>query len=318
MKILHIYPPNDSQLAQYVSLLMKHMKQDVESVATDHLKAAPKLIIELHPDIVHLHGDIHSQLPSSLRLVVTPHGHPVTLNAYALIARSSIEQSTLASHYERIELIRNPIITRTTTPQELASETLRVYRKVMDSNVLELMDADTLLMLKQLLKAAICGNHEWVTEALPKQTDWRKLFIYAEHEGIGHLLRHGINIMQLSIEPIDAAQIPTFLPTGFHRPEPSSKTDLPQIIEQAYVEVANGQLSMLRLCELHQALMSPDVDDEVLVKTLQGSHRLAFFSSMLQLLCEQTGLDEGFMPCKPTNNDTTQQLRILLKKHLQI
>ena len=318
MKILHIYPANDLQLAQYVSLLIQQMPEDVETVSADHPKEAQRLCREIQPDIVHLHGHVECLLPRSQRLVITPHGQTFTQNAYALIARSSIEKKALAEHYERIEIIRNPLITRTTSSQELAKLTLAVYRKVMDSNVLELMDDNTRQTMRQVLKAAICGDRQWITTTIPSTADWRKLFIYAEHEGISSLLQKGIEIIGMDVPHINANQISCYLPNGYQRPTPMPDANIHEIIDMIHNESNQNKLSLLRLTEMHRALMKPDVDEELLVKSLQQKRLISFFACTLQLLSEQTGLNEGFMPCDPINDNQTEKLRIILKEHQQI
>lgn len=320
MKILHIYPKNDSRLAQYVGLLSKAMTDDVEMLSTDDNKDFLTACHQFRPDIVHMHGHTPFTIPEGTRLVITPHGQQVEHEAYTLIARSPIEYKQLAEHHQRIEVIRDPMITRTTTAQELARQTLGVYRRVMDSNVLELMDDDTLTALSLLLKAGICGDSRWLgnAPAMPSHPDWRKLLIYACHEGISDMLSDGIRVMGINAPTMDAASIPSYLPNNYQKPEPMGRIPLFALIRQIRTECQNDQMLILRLVETHQALMRPDVDERMLMRELESAKMQAFFACLLQLLSEQTRLDEGFMPCEPVNNRTTQRLRTLLKRHLQI
>lgn len=320
MKILHFHPSNNSQLAQYVSLLAKGMPGDVELATTDNIKEFGILCSSFCPDIIHIHGQLPKKpIPQTTRLVVTPHGQIVTApNAYVLIARSEIEKEQLISSNPRIEVVRNPIITRSTTLDRLFQQMSVIYRKVMDSNVLPLMDSDTTTALSLLLKAGICGDHRWVDTKQVGQPDWRKIFLYAELEGVGNVLRDGIAIMNVKAPDIDAAIIPTYLPADFKKPQPLGLCTFVHLMQQIEIEVANGQLSMLRLVEIHRALLRPDLDEEVLMKELEGENLHGLLASMLQLLQETTMLDEGFMPCQPVENQLTEQLRNLLKNHLYI
>ena len=333
MKILHLYPKDNSQLAHYVTMLTSSLPESVESFCTDDVNTIQKLCRQNTPDIIHMHGDVTFKPPSSTRLVITPHGYPVRLHSYVLIARSAMEYKKLAVSHKRIEIVRNPIVTRTTTTQQLGLQTFAIYQRVMDSNVIELMDESTKKWLSKILKAAICGDARWVVSGTNSQTidangeagsddshtiDWRKLFIYAEHEGIMMLVQQGVNILGLMPPTINAKDIPTFLPDDYKQPSPMPSKTLLKLIETAHSEKEKGEVLILRLAEIHQALMRPDVDEAMLLSELETRKLLPFFASLLQLLSELTLLDEGFMACKPMNNGLTKQLKTLLNNHLRI
>jgi len=333
MKILHLYPKDNSQLAQYVMMLTSSLPQGVQSSCTDDVNTFQKFYSQDTPDIIHLHGEVIFTPPPSSRLVITPHGYPVGHHSYVLIARSSMEHKRLAASHKRIETVRNPIITHTTTPQQLASQTFAIYQKVMDSNVLELMDEPTRKCLSIVLKAAICGDARWVMNGDSSRAvdtkgvkgndansavDWRKLFIYAEHEGITTLVQQGIGILRLTPPAINAKDIPTFLPDNYQQPSPMPSKPLLKLIETAHSEKEKGVVLILRMAEIHRALLRPDVDEAMLLSELESRKLLPFFASLLQLLSEQTLLDEGFMPCQPMDNSLTKQLRTLLNNHLRI
>ena len=314
LRILHIHPKDDMQLAQYVSLLKETMAQDAESIVTDESKSVRQLCNDFHPDIIHIHGKVDTQWPDDVRLVVTPHGHQAPYHAYVFIARSPMEKDHLSNIHKRVTIIRNPIITRTTTAQDLRAKTMAVYRQVMDSHVLPLMDADTLQAMRLLLKIGITGDKRWIGDTPIPQADWRKISIYTYYEGISDFVKRGIELAGIPNQMVDASAIPVFLPDDYQRPTPMPTETLTTLISQAEKEPAN----MLRLAEIHQALMRPSLDEETLIKRLESSKQLPFFGSIICLLKEQTLLDEGFMPCPPIDNRRTQQLRTTLKNHLRI
>ena len=76
--------------------------------------------------------------------------------------------------------------------------------------------------------------------------------------------------------------------------------------------------SLLRLTELDRLLRRDTTDEAQLLQALRRQHRQSFFASILQLMSEQTLLTEGFMPCKPLDNRTTQQLRQQLRNRLKL
>ena len=137
-------------------------------------------------DILHLHGCwrnssrsiVNIAMRLGCRLVVTPHGglepwvqeekrwkeklpkrilyqRDIIRRAYAVIIQGKMEDECMKrlGWNPRTVIIRNAVITQSTTPKEMAAQTLAVYRKVMDSNQLELMDDDMRDMLLDIIMA---------------------------------------------------------------------------------------------------------------------------------------------------------------------
>lgn len=313
------------------------------------LKDFKEICQQQKPDIVHLHGCpqrdtiqlLYKLSQDNYRIVFTPHGqlHPwerekqqakalnlwLQHNArhfYVMIARSDMEAKSLEElgWNQRIEIVLNPIITRTTTKERMVQQLTAIYQKVADSNPLEVMDKTTQDTLHILVKAGICLDKRWVSDAaIDKQnTDWRKLLIYAQHEGIADIVAKGTEIMQCAPSAIDAATIPVFLPSQYQPAKAMPNAPLPQLICTAEHEASHQELSLLRLCEIHRALMQNDLDEELLLQELNDTHVLPFFESLLAVLQQITLLDEGFMPCAPVENKQTQQIRTNISKHLKI
>ena len=319
MKILHLYPAGNMLLAQYVSLLADNMPKSIETICCDDAKAYRQLCQQEHPDIVNVHGAMKVNAVEGPRLVVTPHGEEATATqAYVVIARSELEKERLKDRFCRIEVIRNPIVTRTTTTEILVKQTIDIYKKVMVSNVLPLMTTATTTTLSMLLKAGICGDRRWVKEPLPEQTDWQQLCIYAEYEGVLPLLQRGISVMGVAAPSYDTSTGPPYLPADYEKPVAFRANSTADWLEQLKAEISHQCLPLLRVAELHKALMRPELDEEAVLKELTDKKLLPLFASMLQLLKEQTLLEEGFMPCKPADNHLTEKLRNLLKNHQQI
>ena len=335
LSILHIYDENNSMAAQYVAMLVKAVGDRATMSSATNAKAFKTLLAEQHPDIVHLHSKSPFALPSDIRLVVTPHGEPSPFNIqpstfnlqpspspYVLIARSKMERDELIRQFPRVETILNPIITRTTTPEACARQMLHVYQRVMDSNVLQLMDDDTRQTLALILGTAVAGDPRWVeplTASSPyresqRGASYRQLYIYAEHEGILPLVEQGIGMLGISAPPKE--EVESYLPEGYVKPKPMAGSDIVALIADIK---ANGP-TLLRLSEIARALRNPQLDEQRLLQrlddgNLQGKNLRPLFASILQLLSEQFLLTEGFMPCPPADNRETQQLRRMLEQH---
>lgn len=331
MKVLHVYSSLLPMHAHYVSMLTKAMANadDVECSSLAEPKGIADQCRQWHPDIVHLHGAIDCPTLPHCRLVVSAHGQqPARHDYYAVIAQSPMEHDRLASSFPRIETILNPIITRTISPQQAADQVVKVYRKVMDSNVLELMDAPSVSMLHILLKAGIAGDHRWIEEhpaeshRLPAEplsvNAWRQLFIYAYQEGVLDIVLHGAELLQLSVPPVRPATINNYVPASYEMPQMVGSASVLALIEQTSHDISAGMLPLCRIAEMHKLLMHGTVDDERLQDELNNRKLNVLASRLMQIASELTLLDEGFMPVSPLNDRQTESLRKLIYKHLKI
>lgn len=289
------------------------------------------------------------------RIVLSPHGqlepwvleekpiqekfHKTTLwqkpfveNAYALIAFGKMEQQYLQQlkWNPRVEVIYNAVITNSTTHEKMCSQTFTVYQKVLDSNVLEQMDDDTQQIMATIIKAGILGDARWLPSADTRNTvpitqapQWRRIMIYAEHQNIRNYIDYGINILGLTALDLDTEHLPAYFPEGYQRPESIKKligeykgdeTDyLLRMIRQI-----EKQPLMLYLIELTRELYRDTVNDDMLQEALEKKGLTKYASRLMQVLNEQTLLDEGYMPIEPLDDRGTQRIRESITNHLKI
>ena len=64
--------------------------------------------------------------------------------------------------------------------------------------------------------------------------------------------------------------------------------------------------------------MRDTVNDDQLTEALEEKRLLNYTGSLMQVLSEQTQIDEGYMPVEPLDNRQTQQIRKHLANHLKI
>ena len=251
--------------------------------------------------------------------MLTPHGQqpPAAFpSPFVVIARSKMEQRALDC--QRCEVVLNPIITRSTTPEACARQMLAIYRRVLQSDVLPLMSDATRRALQLLLAAAVSNDRRWLgdsgrrAEETLQQADFQQLYIYTHHEGVQSLLQRGLGVLGYKAPPMEP--FASYLPEGYTQPAPMTDADIPSLLADLK---ANGP-SLLRLCELAQALRSDDLDEAMLLRRLDEQRLTPFMASVLQLLAEQTMLTEGFMPCQPADNALTAQLRQQLQQRQHI
>ncbi len=341
MRVLHIYPVNDPMIAQYVSILSKDASMEVES--TNDPKMLKEYCMEKHPNIVHQHGFSSEKMMNAslwarrqgIRIVLTPHGQlepwesdasPLKMkkqrqlvdHAYSMISRGPMETKTLQEQWDnpRIETVANPIITRTITNEDFLAAHRRIYKRVMDSNVLELMDEATIKAFRTLLKAGITGDERWVKPLGDEPIDWHRLFIYAKHENVSNYIDRGL--LALGIKVADRSVAPCYLPNDYKKPESMSAYSINDIVRNIYGQYKKRQLSILSLAELDAALRRNDVEDDLLMQQLRSERLSKFFALLICVLSKHTGLDEGFMPCTPGNEEDAKQIENIIKKHLEI
>ena len=353
MKILHLYPKSDDMIARHVSLLAEGMHHSAEVQTADSLSLFKTRFAEMKPDVVHCHGcwqyainkAVSMAYKKKIRIVISPHGQlepwvakedrygksvllqrRTTERAYALIAFGKMERRYLEQlgWNRRIEVIHNAITTNSISPKEMCSQTFAVYQKVIDSNVLEQMGENSKQLLANIIKAGITGDRRWITQdILPENADWRRILIYAEHQNISNYVDYGINILGLQPEWIDVSKTNAYFPEKYQRPSPikgivgdyqGDETDyLVRIIRQ----IQKAPL-LLHLIELHRELLRDSVDDDRLAEALEEKHLLAYAARLMQVLHEQTLLDEGYMPLTPIDDRGTRQIRNLITNHLRI
>ena len=332
MKVVHLYPEDNSLIAAHVAMLRERQEPFKGS-----------------PDIVHVHGCWRYTIVrqamryhrEGARIVMTPHGglEPWIVNerrlteklsktllwqrrmvesAYVLIAQGPMEAEALASlgWNPRVEIIRNAIVTNSITPEAMCQQTQDVYRKVMDSNTIELMDADTRHLLSQLLKAGITGDRRWLgdtDETAISENAWRWLLVYADHENVRAIVDRGLHVLGIRAPYIETAHIRSYLPTDYQQPKVENHT-----VVGITSEMYHGPLTLRQLVELDRALRRDDANDEEIVDQLTEKRLLGFFRRILRLLQEQTLLDEGFLPADPVDDSQTARLRSQLLSHLRI
>lgn len=367
ISVIHFYSGTRPLVREHINTLLTNCNDLVDIRFASSISQLKQMIADGAPDILHLHGCWINTAASAARIcakkgsriVITPHGDlepwimkhhrfsekipkmmlwqsNLIRHAYAMIAQGKMESKCLQKIRinKRIEIIRNSVITSLTTPLQMAEETAKLYRKVMDSNPLQLMDKEMCQVFTILLKAGITGDIRWLTpeqQHLPTQIDnsaWRPILIYAYHEGVFGIICKAIEMLQLNVPDVDPASIPCFLPANYQSPKAiweiignrgaDNNIYITNIIRQTQKETHNNNLSIKRLCEIDNELRTREYDENWLREHLQTKHLYAFTASLMQTLCEQTLLEEGFMLMKPASGRKNRKINNTIDKHLKI
>ena len=365
MRILHYYASNAPEaITQYVRILCEQMGTEVEMEPATTVHEALQMLRDRHYDLLHIHGcwqhaayRIARQAQRrGTRLVVTPHGQlepwimkqrywkeklPKRLlfqrsliqQAYAVIVQGKMEEECMTElgWNRRTVIIRNCLITNSINASEMAQQMWQVYRKVMDSNTLELMTEDTKLTLRQLLKVGITGDQRWLGESYVTITDhnqWRMLYCHVHQEQVAEIVRRGINILHVDTPDFDIHQMPCFMPDGYEPPKTIEEAIGMQFATENDRLMAtfrhlrrlamHSRLTLSHLTELDKELRNHDCAEDQLCDALKERHLYKFARRIMQLTSDLTGLDEGLMPMPPLDDRLTRHLRKHIDNHLKI
>lgn len=365
MKILHYYHKNDEMVAQYVSVLERTMAGYADVKVSQSLRQFQKQIKQQQPDIVHLHGCWHVSYAiaariandNGARVVLSPHGQlepwvmrqhywseklpkliafqsHLTKHAYALIVMGRMEHDCLAQlkWNPRCETVLNSLITDSLTDEQMASKVYAVYRKVLDSDQWPLMDDETRMAVRGLIKAGQTGDGRWLDnqefEACNALTadGWRKVALFASHEGILETVARGADAMGLAMPDFNPATVASYSRQNGDAkpPQPLANTGaneterLHEMIRSSRKLFHRRRLTMSHIVELSAFLRSSHADEGKLAELLKEKHLLPYAKKLMQCLCDLTGLEEGFMPVKAGNVRGADKMESIITKHLKI
>ncbi|MBR1504154.1 MAG: glycosyltransferase [Prevotella sp.] len=360
MKILHIYPKNDEVIRQHVQLIVDSLREHADIRMVDTYSDFKQHLQTQEPNILHCHGcwnaiiarAAYAAIRQGARIIITPHGQMepwivgqqavheklskqllwqkrLLNRAYVIITMGKLEKDNFQKigWNNRIEEIHNAVTTNTITPVEMCRQLFEVYQRVMDSNTIEQLDDLSRAALSTILKAGTTGDSRWCastdTVSRPLEIDWRRLFVYADHENIRNYVDYGISILGIptpdSVEHYtgayfpDSYTLPRSLKDLVGEYEGNETNYIVKIIRQIH-----RQPLLLHMIELARELMHDNVNDDQLAEALEENHLLSYTRSLMQVIAEQTQIDEGYMPVKPLDNRQTQQIRNLLTNHLKI
>lgn len=364
LRILHFYNNQNELQARYVGMLTEYMGGSVELYAYHSLPEVKETLNNIHFDILHIHGcwSVHYAkaamlaLRNGTRVIISPHGElepwilrnrqwqekmPKTLlyqrqtiqDAYVVIAMGSMEEKSLRTlaWNPRIETVRNALITKSISPQEMSQQLLRIYQKVMDSDVFHLMDESTKCTLFLFIKAAVSGHPGWLEgmDIPPLDNNaWRQLLIYAKQEQIEHLLKRGIHVMGMKEPYIDISQVESYFPQGYAPLKSISASIGNKFISEndrllatfKYLHrlMTTRRLAIAHMMELEREIREHDIDETLLTETLEEHHLLLFARRLMGVLADFTHFEEGMMPVSPVHDKQKERIKEIITNHLKI
>lgn len=253
----------------------------------------------------------------------------------ALLVSSEHEKQEILSlgWTKRIDVVRDSVLNNTLTDDEMAQQTITFYRKVLDTRYQFVMTAMEKDAIPSLLYVGL--TEESVHNLLPSDLllnlrslnpeQWRRVFLYADDEGVREIVDSAISRLQLNAPAIDTAAIRRF---PLLRPKETTPVDTDKLIgnlpmtrqrlddytskedaifKQIATIIANTRqierkkrLSLRLLTDLYKVIKYNDYDEDRLAEVLRHLRLYRYSCRIIQLLAEKTLLKEGFMPFPPT------------------
>lgn len=341
IKILHFFPKDNRTVAQYVETLCNAMGSYADVQTSCELKDFIHKLHDKHPDIVHLHGcwrtanwiAMRKATVHGARIVLSPHGglepwvvkqdywsrklpqlmlyqRRVVKRAAAVIVMGRMEKECLErlGYARNMETVLNSLVTCALTDGQMATATLAIYRKVLDSNVWPLMKEETKVATKGLIKAGITGDARWLDNdeaaAVHSLTEYeqRKVVLYAYQEGVLDTVSRGFMATECPLPDTDPATVPHYTPS------PGTTASLiAQVggdinakavaaLRSAHKLYRAGKLTIKHIVELDLLMRSGEIAEDTMTETLREKRLLSFAGRMMVAMNRLTGLAEGLMP----------------------
>ena len=243
---------------------------------------------------------------------------------------------------KRIDIVQDSVLNSSLNDDEMAQQTISFYRKVLDTRYQFAMTAMEKDAVPSLLHVGLA--QETTHNLLPSDQllnlrslnpeQWRRIFLYADDEGIREIVDNSISRLQLNAPTIDTAAIerfPLLLPkettsvgtdkvignqpmTRQRLSDYSNKEDA--IIKKIATIIANTRqierkkkLSLRLLADLYTVIKYNDYDEDRLADALRHLRLYRYSRRIIQLLAEKVLLKEGFMPIPPRDDRKTKGIK---------
>lgn len=243
---------------------------------------------------------------------------------------------------KRIDIVQDSILNSSLSDDEMALQTISFYRKVLDTRYQFAMTAMEKDAIPSLLHVGLA--QETTHNLLPSDQllnlrslnpeQWRRIFLYADDEGIREIVDNCISRLQLNAPTIDTAAIQRF---PLLSPKETTSVDTDKLIgsqpmtrqrlsdysneEDAIIKkiatiIANTRqierkkkLSLRLLADLYTVIKYNDYDEDRLADVLRHLRLYRYSRRMIQLLAEKVLLKEGFMPVPPCDDRKTKGIK---------
>lgn len=243
----------------------------------------------------------------------------------------------------RTQVIKNALVTNTLTDEEMSTQMIRLYNKVLDSNCYsaineDIRDAIFFLILAGTDPTSITDIKQ-IRECLAKLTfeDLRYIYIYSFNEGIIDVIRNGFKAMNYNAPSLDVDNIELFSPIqpiltdSLKHDKLLSKNirlkrqiaeikdeqhviDISIMINNIKHEVNNRTVSIRHLLDLYTKVKFNNYNEDLLYQALKRARLSKFAARLMFILKDIIGLPEGFIPIKTIDDRQTDKLRMIITK----
>ena len=352
-------------LLNYVMIAKEALETKAELELATTKSQFQKLLHSFQPDMVHLFGAWSWQNAVAafqasrcgVRYVVTPfcqlepwvmqtrHWHEkmpkrllfqkrLLTKAYAIISMSDSERTGISrlGWNQRIEVVENPQTTTAITAEEMGHQLIAIYRKVLDSNLMERMQPATIQAIPCLIKVGLTSNGNWLSEEEKRSCsqlsleEWDKLLLYSQQEHFFNTILTGTKILQLHVPEVNIEERPCYYPDHWkdHRTDMgdySLRLDDANIIRHLKTiirQAKKNQLTIHDIIEYASALYHASLTEDKLQEKLRNEDMTKDTASIMAVLQQLTDMDEGMMPLVPSASRLSKKVLRNIQNHLAI
>ena len=249
---------------------------------------------------------------------------------------------------KRWVLVNNPVLTSRITFAEMSSMMSTLYQKVLDTNARLLLSSDARKAVGDLIQIGIdhdvlhdhkhCASVKELLERLT-DTDWRKMMIYADDEGITDLIKNGLERMQFVPPEIVIEDIDRFAPNCTYNSgalqdhklcykSTSLNSKLATLIKEQEVnerklciellnlkyEIEHHIAPLSHLANIYSTMRFCNMDEDRLNEIVKDLGIADFASRLMTVMHNILNLTEGFMPFQSKDDRLAKQLEDDIKK----
>lgn len=371
MRILHLtYKIKKGELlSDYLTLLITNEKaQSAEVEVATTKKEFSKMLSSFKPDIVHIHTCwklnafvcAKKAKRSGCALLFSPHGElsPLAMKseepllkkirsvAYqrktvrmvdAVLATSKQEMNDIAQlgWNKRIDFVPSCLLNHSISANEMATNVLQVYTKVIDTRYRRYMDSLEWQCLCAILHTGlqqdpankiIPSNRLLELRGLTPQ-QWQRMLICADDEFVRNYVDIGIERLLLVTPNVETSKILRYKPymqkaegelertkietnnffakSRYENAKEEEEDTIKQIatmLANAKVLLKQKRFSLLHLSQIYQIIRFEDYDEDRLLVILRRMRLLKFARRMVHILSEYLYLEDGYAPFAPLDD----------------
>lgn len=319
-------------------------EKDLGTPLLDFIHHGYKKLKECNPDIVHIHAAWNFRAALFARLarhlgyfvVVSPHGgvthETITQNLwkeklpriiafqFRMLRKSRLVIAVSQDEFDRLKRLgwkkRMILVPQSPTDNigndELCSQIMAAYRKVIDTHYLERITENeigfTIRCVREALRRDGCFMQDDEPYEMPDGLSFRRIYIFAHDNSVTPLLLEGAKRLGFSMpSQLDVEVLPRFKEKqkrqtckekNFRKFCEILKKEIPDADNDVHL-TPQGEISLIAFANVYCTMRFNDYDEEKLMANMKSARLEKYTAQMMYLFQQLFNMEEGFMPIAP-------------------